>query len=126
MPSQFEVVAASGAKQPAAGVAVVVEDDDAAEEDEEAGVLELEDELGDADTVKLSAGALLPPTDHVSDQLPTVPAVAVADSVKTPLPFVEPYGVVPSAFPFCVAVFETGEFAGPVTVNVQVSPTAKG
>jgi hypothetical protein len=83
--------AASGAKQPA-GVAVVVEDDDAAEEDEllEAGVLELEDELGDADTVKLSAGALLPPTDHVSDQLPTVPAVAVADSVKTPLPFVEP------------------------------------
>jgi hypothetical protein len=66
--------AASGAKQPA-DVAVVVEDDDAAEEEPE-DELELEppeppEELGAADTVKLIAGAETPPTDHVSDHVPT-------------------------------------------------------
>ena len=47
-------------------------------------------ELGAADTVKLSAGADTPPTDQVSDQVPTVEAVAVPFRLKTPLPFVEP------------------------------------
>lgn len=82
--------------------------------------------VGMADTVNDTEPDGTPPTDHVSDHVPIVPASNVPDFEKLPAasvePMLEPWNDPEGIEPLTVTA-EFGE--APVIVTVQVSPTYK-
>ena len=82
--------------------------------------------VGTAATVNDTEPVVTPPTDHVSDHLPIVPASNVPDFEKLPAASVEPI-LEPENDPDGIEPLTvTAEFGeAPVIVTVQVSPTYK-